>query len=77
MKLTTSLLAAGLASQALAYAVGGKPKDLIKPYKRDALQDIVRSASFRERKNKLADFQGIGYLGRALVVCQWRAHHLP
>ncbi|EKG19540.1 Glycoside hydrolase family 35 [Macrophomina phaseolina MS6] len=41
MKLTSSLLAAGLASQALGYVVGGKPKDLIKPYKREALQDIV------------------------------------
>ncbi|GME65761.1 Glycoside hydrolase family 35 [Neofusicoccum parvum] len=41
MKLSTGLLAAGLASTALGYVVGGKPKDLIKPYKREALQDIV------------------------------------
>ncbi|KAB2570733.1 Glycoside hydrolase family 35 [Lasiodiplodia theobromae] len=42
MKLSTGLLAASLASQALGAAISaGKPNDLIKPYKREALQDIV------------------------------------
>ncbi|OJD37610.1 glycoside hydrolase family 35 protein [Diplodia corticola] len=42
MKLSTGLLAASLASQALGAAVSaGKPTDMIKPYKREALQDIV------------------------------------
>lgn len=43
MKLSTGLLAASLASQALGAAISaGKPNDLIRPYKREALQDIVR-----------------------------------
>lgn len=53
MKLSTTLLATGLASSALGYAVGGKPKHLIQPYKRQALQDIVRSSLEAYSENRL------------------------
>jgi hypothetical protein len=40
-KLRHALLWAGLACTAASIAVGGKPSQMIKPYKREPLQDLV------------------------------------
>lgn len=71
-KILHNLVISYLATYTAALAVGGKPYQMVKSYKRAPLQDVVRILSGRFMVNLTV----AGNMGRAFALRSRRTHHV-
>ena len=68
MKLGSAIALGCFAVESAARALGGSPKDWIKPYKREALQDIVSAGINQRKKTVEANLQKVTWDEDSLFV---------
>lgn len=72
LRLSGAIALSCLAIESAARAVGYSPKDWIKPYKREALQDIVSCGSqLKVAEERETLMTHAGYLGRTFALRTW------